>query len=128
MYFYIAYDNVLLLQFTCRFIKLHSGPVRSTEWGRDTEGMSKSSWRNSLCLLWSSVKRLISWACSSANEEFLTHTHTHIQIYGLKYKKTVHSKQNFWSESSTSWPKNSQFPVLLSWLPVVVIYPAVSSL
>lgn len=119
------------VQFTCTFMKLHSGPATSREWGRDLEGMwfPKSSWRNSLCLLCSSARRLLSWACSSTNEGFLRHTYTNICIKINPPKKTITPfiKQNLSSESSTSWPQNSQFPVLLSWPPSAVIYPAVSS-
>lgn len=36
-------------------------------------------------------------------------------------------KQDLLSESNTSWPQNSQFPALLSWLPKAVTCPVISS-
>lgn len=81
-------------EFTCRFMKLHPGPGMSEGLGRDMEGIwfPNSSWRNSLCRFWSSVRRLLSWACSSAKEGFLRHTaynYTCVQM-NPKQKKRQH--------------------------------------
>lgn len=114
---------------TCRFEKLDSGPGMNREGRRGVEAiwLPSNSRRNSLCLLCSSFRRLLSWACSSEYEWFLrwNHTYTHTLNKNKIFKWTIIFLYN---KSCTSSPRESQFLILLSWLPEAESYPEVSSL